>query len=328
MQSETYHSQYASSGQGSDSISGKSFDELLQQAQLEQQKEQLTDKYGASDENVGERNVHGHSGPIHVSRGTYSSPRMIDEFFASASKQGLREVPDTSDINSINAMWRIHRFISNEGKRQDAASCYIRPRLRDEKHPNLHVLVETQVTRVIFDEETKRANGVEIRRNPLFDEDAATKPLRSLKARKLVVLACGTCATPLLLERSGLGDPQVLKRAGVPVIVDLPGVGNEYEDHHLLSYGYKSNFTAEETGDALLHGRMGSMEELMKEKHKILGWNAQEVQSKVRPSEKEVDDLGPEFRKAWDAEFKDRPEKPLFVLNLVAALVPFHLHYS
>jgi len=250
---------------------------------------------------------------------------MVDEFLTAAGKLGLRELPDKSSVDSINTVWRTNRFISQDGKRQDAATCYIHPKLRDGKHPNLHVLVETQVARVLFDKKTKRANGVEVRRNPLFDDDAATKPLRSIRARKLIVLACGTCATPLLLERSGIGEAQVLERAGVPVIVDLPGVGNEYEDHHLLSYGYKSTFSAEETGDALLYGRMGSMEDLIKEKHKILGWNAQEMQGKVRPSEEEIDALGPEFRRAWDAEFKDRPEKPLVVLNLIAGLVPFAL---
>ncbi|KAF2437720.1 GMC oxidoreductase [Karstenula rhodostoma CBS 690.94] len=284
--SETYHSQYVDGGQGS------------------------------NQEDEGKN--HGSSGPIHVSRGTYSAPKVIDEFMTAAAKLGLQERPDKSDIDSINSMWRIHRFISHEGKRQDAATCYVHPRLRDGKHPNLHVLVETQVARVLFDNQNVRAIGVEVRRNPLFDEEAATKPLRSIRARKMVVLSCGTCATPLILERSGIGEAQVLERAGVSVIVDLPGVGNEYEDHHLLSYGYKSAFTADETGDALLYGRMGSIEDLIKQNHKILGWNAQEVQCKIRPNQEEVDSLGLEFREAWDAEFKDRPEKPLVVLNLIA----------
>jgi alcohol oxidase len=197
---------------------------------------------------------------------------MVDEFITAAGALGLQEKPDELDIHSINTFWRINRFISHDGKRQDAATCYIHPRLRDEKHPNLHILVETQVARVLFDKVNTRATGVEVRRNPLFDGEAETKPLRTIRARKLVVVACGTCATPLILERSGIGERQILKRAGVPVVVDLPGVGNEYEDHHLLSYGYKSTLSAEETGDALLSGRMGSIEDLVKEKHKILGW--------------------------------------------------------
>lgn len=189
-----------------------------------------------------------------------------------AGKLGLQEKPDKSDIDSINSMWRIHRFISQDGKRQDAATCYLHPRLRDGKHPNLHILVQTQVFRVLFDEDDVRTIGVVVRCNPLFDEEAVVKPLRRVTARKMVVISSGTCGTPLILERSGIGEAHVLERAGVPVVVDLPGVGNDYEDHHLLSYGYKSSFSAEETGDALLYGRMGTIEDLIKQNHQILGW--------------------------------------------------------
>ena len=49
---------------------------------------------------------------------------------------GWSEVDDLADLKS-------QRFISPESKRQDAASCYLHPRIRDKKHPNLHVLVET-----------------------------------------------------------------------------------------------------------------------------------------------------------------------------------------
>lgn len=247
---------------------------------------------------------------------------MQEEFLAAAGKMGYPEVQDQANLHSVNAMWRAHRFISPDGQRQDAASCYLHPRLGDGKHPNLHVLIETQVARVLFDED-KRATGIEYRRSPLFAADTASKELRTIKARKLVILSCGTLATPTLLERSGVGDDRLLQLAGIPVVKDRSGVGIDYEDHHLLAYGYKSTFTAHETGDALLSGQMGSMEDLMENKHKILGWNAQEVQGKIRPREEEVDALGPEFRKAWDAEFKDHPDKPMVVFTLVAASVPY-----
>ncbi|KUI59148.1 Alcohol oxidase [Cytospora mali] len=261
------------------------------------------------------KGVHGHDGPIHVSRGTWNSPRIENEFISAAEKVGWSEVHDLSDLESSNAVWRAQRFISPDGKRQDAASCYVHPRLRSGKHPNLHVLVESQVTRVLI--ENKRAVGVEIVPTPRFHPDSADQPLRSVKARKLVIASCGACGTPALLERSGVGDPKVLDRAGVPVVADLPGVGNSYEDHHLLARPYLNNLTPADTLDGLVFGRMGSYEDLLKTNNKMLGWNGQEVQGKVRPTEAEVAALGPDFQKAWDREFRDHPDKPLVVFSVM-----------
>lgn len=289
------------------------------------------------------KGTHGHEGPINVSLGTYTSERIDKEFLAAAEKAGWPEVPDIQDLESINSVGKNKRYISTEGKRQDAATCYLRPRLNSDKYPNLHVLVESQVVRVLIDGETKKATGIELRTNPRYKPDAAGEPLRVVKARKLVVVSSGACGTPSLLERSGLGDPKVLERAGIPAIVELPGVGNGYEDHHLvrdvsfsfsqlfamvilvlttnttqLGYPYLNNMAVTDTLDGVVFGRLGSLEDLMKENHKMLGWNGQQIQGKVRPTEEEIAELGPEFQKAWDKEFKDYPEKPLVVFSVVA----------
>lgn len=169
-----------------------------------------------------------------MSLGTYTSERTDTEFLAAAEKAGWSEVPDIQDLESINSVGKNKRYISTEGKRQDAVTCYLRPRLNSDKYPNLHVLVESQVVRILIDDETTRAVGVELRTNPRYNPDTAGEPLRVVKARKLVIASSGACGTPALLERSGLGHSKVLERSGIPVIVDLPGVGNGYEDHHLV----------------------------------------------------------------------------------------------
>lgn len=150
-----------------------------------------------------------------------------------AEKAGWPEVPDVQDLESVNVVGKSQRYISPDGLRQDAAKRYLTPPHED-MYFRLHVLVETQVVRVLIDEETKRAVGVELRSNPRYNPGAADVPMRVVKARKLVIISSGACGTPPLLERSGVGDPKVLERAGVPVVVDLPGVGNGYEDHHLV----------------------------------------------------------------------------------------------
>ncbi|GAB1312794.1 Glucose-methanol-choline oxidoreductase N-terminal domain-containing protein [Madurella fahalii] len=260
-----------------------------------------------------EKNVHGNDGPIHISRGTYGSRRIEDEFIASAAKVGWSEVQDVQDLETVNTVGRAYRYISPDGWRQDAATCYLHPRLNDGKHPNLHVLVETQVKRILFD--NNKAVGVEFRHNPAFGGNASQ--IQTVKARRLVIASCGACGTPSLLERSGMGDPKVLQAAGVPLVVESPGVGNGYEDHHLVLYPYLNSLDPTDTLDALVYGRMGSPEELIKDHHPMLGWNAQEVQGKVRPTDAEAAALGPEFKKAWDREFKDHPEKPMVIFTVV-----------
>ncbi|KAK3295243.1 GMC oxidoreductase-domain-containing protein [Chaetomium fimeti] len=262
-----------------------------------------------------DKGVHGYDGPIHISRGTYHRKRIEEEFIASAAKVGWSEAEDIQDLKTVNAVGRAYRYISPDGKRQDAATCYLHPLLSDGKHPNLHVLVQSQVKRILFD--NNKAVGVEYRPNPTFASNIAGET-KTVKARRLVVASCGACGTPSLLERSGVGDQTILQAAGVPLVAAAPGVGNGYEDHHLALYPYLNSLDAADTLDALAYGRMGSAEELIKQQHPMLGWNAQEVQGKARPTDAEVAALGPEFQKAWDREFRDHPEKPTAIFTVIA----------
>jgi choline dehydrogenase len=86
--------------------------------------------------------------------------------------------------------------------------------------PNLTVLTSALVTRLTF--EGKRAAGVEIAYNG--------KRLR-IGAASEVVLSLGAIHTPKVLMQSGIGDDSELKRAGIPVVQHLPGVGQNFQDH-------------------------------------------------------------------------------------------------
>jgi alcohol oxidase len=181
------------------------------------------------------------------------------------------------------------------------------------------VLVEAKVVRAVVDD-SGRAVGVEYTPNPDFQAAgiSLTKhPKQTVKARKLVVISCGACGTPAVLERSGVGNAEVLERAGVPVVVDLPGVGNDYQDHHLVLYPYRTNLAADETIDGILSGRADATE-LIAKNDKIMGWNSVDISSKVRPTDDEVSALGPEFQAAWDRDFKNAPNKPLMLMGLVS----------
>lgn len=218
---------------------------------------------------------------------------------------------DLQDLDSNNGVQRAQRFIGPDGKRQDTAHKYLHPRLQDGNHQNLNVLVESQVLRVLF--EGKRASGIEYQPNPTF-QTGTTKG--SIKARKMVIICGGALGTPLILERSGLGDPEILKRASVPVVASIPGVGREYQDHHLLAYPYQTSLEPSETADAAVGGRL-DLSELISTNASILGWNAQDVTAKLRPTDDEVSALGPEFQAAWDRDFKNNLNKPLFLMALI-----------
>ncbi|KAI1131378.1 GMC oxidoreductase [Nemania abortiva] len=262
---------------------------------------------------------HGFDGPVQVSDGPMRMKKSEDDFLLAAAQVGWPEVPDLQTLDHNNAFQRWKRYISPDGKRSDAAHMYLHPRLHDGKHPNLHVLVESQVVRVLFDED-KRACGVEYQSNPLFQSPGAPTlpPKRTVRARKLVVVSSGACGTPPVLERSGIGRADILKNAGVPLVVDLPGVGHDYQDHNLILWPYKTSLEPHETHDDLISGRL-SYEEAMKRKDPRLGWNTVDLSSKLRPTEEEVAALGPEFKAAWDRDFRDKPNRPLMLIGLLNA---------
>lgn len=91
--------------------------------------------------------------------------------------------------------------------------------------PNLIIISNALVTKLnvtsIASDEAS-ASGVQIR----FPDDS----VQFAKTKGEVILSAGTVRTPQLLELSGIGDPKVLNPLGIEVMVNLPGVGANYED--------------------------------------------------------------------------------------------------
>jgi choline dehydrogenase len=108
-----------------------------------------------------------------------------------------------------------------DGKRQSAFRSYVFPYM-DRK--NLTVLSNALVTRVTF--EGKRATGVEI---------AYGGDMHRIGAACEVVLSLGAIHTPKVLMQSGVGDEAELKRLGIPLVQHLPGVGQNFQDHPIIS---------------------------------------------------------------------------------------------
>jgi choline dehydrogenase-like flavoprotein len=97
------------------------------------------------------------------------------------------------------------------------------------KRPNLTVAVNTVVERVLFDESGSelRAIGVEVSKSQVA-------PKYRIKANREVIICGGTIASPHILLVSGIGPKEVLSKAGIKVVKDLPQVGKNYCDVSLL----------------------------------------------------------------------------------------------
>ena len=142
---------------------------------------------------------------------------------------------DLSDLEGKNGFAAAPGFVNPSGKRQDAAHTYLHPLLQTGQYPNLHVLCQAKVNRVLFDD-NKRAVGVEYLPNPEYQPaiNGASAIKTQVRAKKLVVVSSGSCASPAILERSGVGQADLLNQYGIPVISDLYGVGHDYQDHQLM----------------------------------------------------------------------------------------------
>jgi choline dehydrogenase len=112
-----------------------------------------------------------------------------------------------------------------DGRRESAADAYLTPALG---RPNLDVVVDAQVHRVLFDGD--RCTGVEYRTGGELVRVAAGE----------VVLAAGAVGTPQLLMLSGIGPQDHLREIGVEVLADLPGVGGNLHDHPMCGIVYRS----------------------------------------------------------------------------------------
>jgi choline dehydrogenase len=151
---------------------------------------------------------HGAGGPLGVS--DLGRHELCDAFIASAQALGI---PRNDDFNGERQEGTgYYQATTLDGRRCSAATGYLRPA---EKRPNLRVVVNSLVTRVLF--EGLRAVGVEIDR-------------QFIRAGREVILCGGAFNTPQLLQLSGVGPRALLERHGIPVVHDLP-VGEGLQDH-------------------------------------------------------------------------------------------------
>lgn len=106
------------------------------------------------------------------------------------------------------------------------------------KRANYHLVTQSKVTKIVLDGTT--ATGVSFVPAPARGQPGNTAaPVTTVTARKEVILAAGGVHSPQVLQVSGIGPKKVLSSAGIDTIVDLPGVGQNFQDHGMISASFQ-----------------------------------------------------------------------------------------
>jgi len=193
----------------------------------------LMKKHETYQRSCNNRDIHGFEGPIKVSFGNYTYP-IKEDFLRATETQGIPTTDDLQDLVTGHGAEHWLKWINRDtGRRSDSAHGYIHS--TRSVHQNLHLLTSNKVDKVIL--EGDRAVGVKV--IPTKHLSNGQLPSRIIKARKQIIVSGGTLSSPLILQRSGIGDPEKLRKAGVKPLVDLPGVGLNFQDHYLTFATYR-----------------------------------------------------------------------------------------
>jgi choline dehydrogenase-like flavoprotein len=168
----------------------------------------------AQNQERGEGAYHGSGGPLNVM--DILEPNPLANAFVEAGTQA--QLPHNDDFNGETQEGvGLYQVTQKDGERMSAAKAYLTPVL---SRPNLSVVTRAQATRVLLD--GRRATGIEYRRG---------RTSHTVLARKAIILCGGAFQSPQLLMLSGIGPAPELKRHNIPVAHDLPGVGQNLQDH-------------------------------------------------------------------------------------------------
>ena len=162
----------------------------------------------------GASEYHGVDGELSVT--DIIAPAVVSQRFVDAAVAlGYDQNPDVNGMRQEGA--GLHQLTIKDGKRHSAAAAFLLPVL---DRPNLTVTTGALVTRLLF--EGTRTVGVEY-----LHENT----LHQVRSNQEVILSAGAFESPKLLMLSGIGDAEHLRALEIPVVADLPGVGQNLQDH-------------------------------------------------------------------------------------------------
>jgi choline dehydrogenase len=162
----------------------------------------------------GADDFHGVGGPQPVSNLSHADP-LSAAFIAAAAETGIPKNPDFNGATQEGAGF--FQTTTRYGRRASTAVSYLRPA---KGRSNLHVETSALAQRILFD--GRRAVAIEYRQ---------AGSLRTARARKEILVSGGAYNSPQLLQLSGIGPAELLRKHGIDVVLDAPGVGNDLQDH-------------------------------------------------------------------------------------------------
>lgn len=173
------------------------------------------------DHELGEDEVRGVGGPLHISN--HPNPNQICDAAIKAGENLGLEVRDDLNRPEQEGIGYV-QFTIRDGRREDAATAFVRPVMQRE---NLTVVTGFLTEKILI--EGRQAVGVLGKRNG--------QPVE-YRADKEVLIAAGTLQSPQLLQLSGIGAADHLESVGVPLVHDLPGVGQNLREHRMMMVQY------------------------------------------------------------------------------------------
>lgn len=176
--------------------------------------------------------LHGVAGPLHVC--DQRSPRPVNKAFIDAARQ--LQIPEIDDFNTGDnygvGYYQVTQFHdpARVGQRCSAAASYLHPIIG--KRPNLKIITKSRATKILF--EGKRAIGVEYQQG---------RVRYKVMAKKEVIISGGAFGSPQLLQLSGVGRQENIICHGIKMVHELPGVGQNLQDHLDFIQSWKSKDT-------------------------------------------------------------------------------------
>ncbi|KAG7100217.1 hypothetical protein E1B28_001992 [Marasmius oreades] len=208
--------------------------------------------------------VHGHDGVNSDSLPGFPTP--IDERFMRGAQELSNEFPYNEDYNSGNHLglgWAIATI--RDGARSSSATSYLGPKYA--ARPNLHVVVNSRVTRVLSSSEQPIGNDNEgkaptkvVSMDTVEVANSPDGPRKRITAKKEIILSAGSIGSPQILMNSGIGNSTALAKLGIRTILDNPSVGQNLTDHPVLGNTWFVNTT--ETWETLVRNESYAEEAL------------------------------------------------------------------
>lgn len=228
---------------------------------------------------------HGTDGPIHVSW----PGRMyeaVGAFVQSVASLGTPENPDPYGGRSWGGFVATSNINPSNWTRSFSRTGYLDPNSARE---NLDVLTGHTVTKVLFDSASESGN---VRATGVQYSAASGSDLLTVNARREVILSGGAVNDPQILQLSGIGEAALLNQYNIPVVVDLPGVGQHVQDHVASNVIFNNAGTSEiapnrVTGDAVTDSYVNSAIAYVSSST-LLGDYAEELHQQLRDQQAET----------------------------------------